>query len=271
MGSRVGFVLVCVLVCFSGTSLIAQTGGAQVPAGPRPLAVTSFGFQCVYDTQCGDSWDGGTWITTKSQPGLVRLWTSGVEWAILETGAGTYDWTDLDVWLDLVAANQPRSVMYTFGHVPCFIAIGCHYNAKPAPWTAVPPSDLTSQGSPTFDTFVNALVNHCSPAGNCVKDYIKYWELWNEANCPGFWAGSIDQLYSMMRPAVDIIRRHIPQAVIMNPPPSGSDAGWVGQWLTEENTRGRLSDVLRFPPLHDGLGAGVPNAADRKDDYRQEQ
>jgi hypothetical protein len=89
-------------------------------------------------------------------------------------------WDDLDTWLDLIAQRQPTVVMYTFGLVPCWISTaGCDgkgwgsgHNYSPSP-----PSDLTSSGSPSFNSFVEALVQHCSPAGHCVKDYIKYCEM----------------------------------------------------------------------------------------------
>lgn len=242
---RVGLISLCVFYIL-GTALIAPAQSA--PTNIQPLSAASFGFECVYNSSCGATWNGGYWITTTSQPGLVRLWESGTAWADLETGANSFDWSNLDTWLDLVAENQPRAAMYTFGMVPCFIAnqtSGCQ-STKPEPYSAAPPWDLTENGSPTFNAFVRALVGHCSAAGHCVKDYIKYWELWNEGNLPAFWLGTPTQLYDMMKPAVAIIHRQVPGAVVMTPPAAGGESLWVQYWLNLENTLGRISDWYDF-------------------------
>lgn len=264
---RVGLVLVGV-VCFLGTCSVAQDArvrfqrgndqggslpirnnrGSHSPSGYHPLSAASFGFDCPYNDNCGATYRGGSWITTKSQPGTVRLWSSGTDWADLQSAANTYDWFNLDTWLDLVAEHQPRQVMYTFGHVPCFIAgkVGIQCEQWPNPWSPVPPTDLTQNGSPTFNAFVTALVNHCSSAGHCVKDYIKYWELWNEANLPTYWEGTPTQLYDMMKPAVAIIHDNIPGAIVSTPPVCGGEALWMQYWLNLENTNGRISDYYGF-------------------------
>jgi hypothetical protein len=207
----------------------------------HPIAPTNWSFECIYYNDCGLN---GQWINTKAQPGMVRLWQSGTEWALLSTGAGTYDWNNLDTWLDLIAQHQPTAAMYTFGLVPCWISsAGCDgkgwgmgHNFSPAP-----PSDLTPSGSPAFEHFVTELVQHCSPAGNCVKDYIKHWEMWNEANTI-FWTGTPTQLYEMFKPVIPIIRNNVPGALISTPPVCGGDAAWMASWMTLENTNGRLSD-----------------------------
>jgi hypothetical protein len=209
----------------------------------HPIQRTDWSFGCVYySDDCGLT---GAWISTTSQPGTVRLWSSGTEWAFLNTAAGKYDWSNLDTWLDLIAEHQPRAVIYTFGLVPCWVSsagctgVGWGIGNN---WSPSPPSDLTSSGSPAFNAFVNALTRHCSPAGHCVKDYIKYWEMWNEGNLTAFWTGTASQLYDMFKPVIPIIRNNIPAAKISTPPVCGGDKSWMASWMTLENTKGRLSD-----------------------------
>jgi hypothetical protein len=233
--------LLC-LVCAFGRTSPSYAQSQPLPMGSHPIEATNWSFQCGYFKDCGLN---GQWIHTTSQPGTVRLWQSGPEWAFLSTGAGTYDWKNLDIWLDLIAEHQPTAVIYTFGLVPCWIAsAGCDgkgwgngHNYSPSP-----PRDLTPSGSPAFKNFVSALVQHCSPAGHCVKDYIKYWEMWNEANLTDFWTGSATQLYEMFKPVIPIIRNNVPGAKVFTPPVCGGDTGWMASWMTLENTRGRLSD-----------------------------
>jgi hypothetical protein len=214
---------------------------SPAPMGTHPIEASNWGFQCA-DIHCGTS---GSWINTTSQPGTVRLWDSGANWALLNPVSGTYDWKALDQWLDLVAENQPRAVIYTFGHVPCWIASTACSGGGPGSgeaWSPSQPRDLTSNGSASFNAFVLALTQHCSAAGHCVKDYIKYWELWNEPASPKHWAGTTNQLYEMLKPVVPIIRDHVSGAIITTPPVCGGDATWMAAWMNLENTDTRLSD-----------------------------
>jgi len=215
--------------------------------GSHPIEATNWSFECVNGTDCGSN---GLWITTTSQPGTMRLWDSGTSWAILNNAAGTYSWTNLDISLDLIAEHQPRAVIYTFGHGPCWLAsTACSGSGSASSgkyWSPSPPTDLTTTGSPSFNAFVTALVQHCSPAGHCVKDYIKYWEMWNEPNLTHYWNGSIAQLYNMFKPAIPIIRNHVTGAKISTPPVSGGDTAWIASWMALENANGRLSDYYGF-------------------------
>lgn len=226
---------------FGNTAQLYAQGSAP-PMGSHRIEATNWNFECNYYTYCGLD---GSWIKTKSQPGTVRLWQSGTEWAFLSSGPGSYDWKNLDIWLDLVAEHQPRAVMYTFGLVPCWIsAASCDHKGWGVGHNFAngPPKDLTDEGSPTFTEFVRQLVQHCSPSGHCVKDHIQYWEMWNEANLTGFWTGSARQLYDMFRPVIPIIRNNVPGAITSTPPVCGGDAPWMASWLSLENTNGRLSD-----------------------------
>jgi hypothetical protein len=238
----------CVLILAVVLATTIQSGAqmAGVPMYNRPLQISSWSFQCINDgskisTSCGPN---GDWISTNSQPGTVRLWDSGTNWALLQLSSNTYDWRKLDAWLDAIAAHQPTTVIYTFGHVPCFVAsVRCAGNPGSGHyWSTSPPVDLTAAGSATFNDFVKDLTQHCSPNGHCVKTYIKYWELWNEANLAQFWTGTQEQLYEMFKPAVAIIRNNVPGAITATPPVCGGNSTWMSSWLNLENTKGRLSD-----------------------------
>ncbi|HZQ95682.1 MAG TPA: hypothetical protein VFA67_11775 [Candidatus Sulfotelmatobacter sp.] len=232
--------LVCALALVAAGAAGQATRSAEKGAGST-ITLSSFGFQCGTGkaTNCPDV----TWPATIAQPGLIRLWDSQVQWHLLNPGRGNYNWRLLDRYLDAIAAHQPREVMYTFGYTPCWDTKGECERAWGSPY---PPDDLGSKGSPTFNDFVNALVDHCSPAGHCVKDTIKYWELWNEANAKHFWGGSVPQLYDLMASAVAIIRSKVPNAVILTPPVSRADTDWMRDWLNQENSKGRLSDIYSF-------------------------
>jgi len=173
---------------------------------------------------------------------MIRLWDSQVQWHYLNPGRGKYNWKILDRYLDTLADHQPVDAMYTFGYTPCWDTKG---QCAPAWGSGSPPDDLTANGSASFDAFVTALLDHCSAAGHCVKDLIKYWELWNEPNAPHFFNGTAAQLYSLVAPAVPIIRNKVSGAFILTPAPMRADTDWMHDWLQEEN-RGRLSDIFSF-------------------------
>jgi hypothetical protein len=228
--------LICVALCPP-----AETQAADKHAPVSSITQASFGFQCGTGrpTNCPNA----TWPATIAQPGMIRLWDSQVQWAALNIGHGDYNWKTLDRYLDTIAAHQPRDAMYTFGYTPCWDTTR---ECEPAWGSKYPPDDLTSSGSPSFNSFVLALVTHCSAARHCVKDYIKYWEMWNEANAPNRWGGSIPQLYQLMAPAIATIRSKIPGALILTPPVNRGDTDWMQEWLALENKSGRLSDIFSF-------------------------
>jgi hypothetical protein len=240
------------LACVFG-SAVRSNAQSAVPMGSHPMEATNFSFECMIDSSCGNK---GSWIATTSQPGTVRLWDSGTNWALLETAAGKYDWSNLDAWLDLIAKHQPTAVIYTFGHVPCWISNPCTSSSPGGEvWSTAPPTDLGSGGSAAFKNFVTALTTHCSAAGHCVKNYIKYWEMWNEANLTTYWSGTPTQLYDMFKPAVSIIRSNVSGAKVLTPPVCGGDRAWMTSWMDLENANGKLSD---FYAIHVYLRGNTP-------------
>jgi polysaccharide biosynthesis protein PslG len=232
-----------------GTTRWSYAQSTAVPMSTNPIQPTDFGFSCNFDNPatCKEA----RWIPTKSQPGLLRMLGTGATWHRLSPGSKAYNWHSLDVWLDAIAAHQPRAGMYTFFRTPCWLASespeSCKAHNSGTPGSGSPPSDLTSTGSPAFNAFVEAVVKHCSPAGHCMKDYFKYYEMWNEPNDPRYWSGSAEQLYQMVKPAVAIVRASVPGAIITTPAPyKGLKPGWMDEWLELENKNGRLSDLYGF-------------------------
>ena len=213
---------------------------------PQTITKASFGFRCGTgkSRQFARIRLGRHPLTTRHDPPV------GLAGAVApaQSKSGSYDWRILDAYLDaFIAAHQPRDAMYTFGYTPCWDSKGrCE-----ATWGATyPPSDLTANGSPSFNAFVTALVTHCSRAGNCVSDRIKYWELWNEANAGNYWNGTVSQLYQLMAPAIPIIRSKVSGALILTrhttkiaATPIGCAVGWSKRIRTD------ACPTLLFPRL----------------------
>lgn len=227
------------------------------------IAPTDFGFQCSLNL---DACPNGLWPTSIAQPNLLRLWDCGTgtlgqgcRWSDIEFSApGVYTWTTLDTWLDTIYAQtladlwgSPPAVVYTFGFVSCQEITACRDGSEICfikGCTSVP-SDFTTGGSPSFNNFVTALVNHCNPNNHCVKDLIKYYEMWNEPNNSNFWTGTELQIYQMVAPAIGIIRSVVngengaQKATIMTMA-STVDVGYTEQWLTYESLYGVSSDIV---------------------------
>jgi hypothetical protein len=185
---------------------------------------------------------------------MLRIHDSGMYWSLLNPSAGTYYWPVLDKWLDMIAQHEPVSVIQVFTWTPCWDSTQgtCGIDPTAPTGTNGPPNDLVATGSPSFNAFVTAFVQHCSPNGNCVANLIKYFEMWNEWDLQFHWTGSMTQVYQMVAPAVTIIRANVPKAVIMTPsatPDSDTGLGYQADfqnWLNLENTNGRISDWISW-------------------------
>lgn len=260
------------------------------PPTPGVVAASNFGMQCGIGTNvdghvnCTGSpitWPSAL-VSAQPLPGLLRLHDAGTYWAQLNPQPGTYDFTNLDAWLDEIAAHEPIAVSQVFTWTPCW-DVPAPYNASPycgiapvAPnGTDGVPSDLTATGSPTFTSFVQAFVTHCSPNGNCVgncpsgqtcggTNLIQYYEMWNEWDLSYHWVGTMQQVYQMVAPAVPIIKQNVTGAVIMAPsatPDSDTGKGWQCDylnWLNYETQNGKISDWVDWH-VYLSSGTGTTN------------
>ncbi|HEX4487776.1 MAG TPA: endo-1,4-beta-xylanase, partial [Terriglobales bacterium] len=124
--------------------------------------------------------------------GSYRLWDDGTAWANLNPSNGSYNWAPLDAWVNR-AQQQNVQLLYTFGRTPAWASsntsISCNYGGG----QCVAPANYAY-----WDAYVTALVTR-------YKGKIKYYELWNEPNDPGFWKGTTAQMVEMTRRASQII------------------------------------------------------------------
>ena len=183
------------------------------------------------------------------QFGSIRLWDTDTQWAVLNPSEGTYDWTELNDWLNIAARNGKSDLIYTFGVVPQWAS------SKPTDQTCVSggslpgscdaPKDVNPDGTGTdqlFQNFVRALV--AQAAGK-----IKYWELWNEPDCPYEWNGTMAQMVRMAKDAYTIIKAADPTALVLTP--SSVDAGsgkaidiWLPAYIAAGG--GNYADIVAF-------------------------
>jgi hypothetical protein len=150
--------------------------------------------------------------------GGVRLWDTNTTWAQIETSRGSFNFTDLDIWLKNIHSHG-QDAMYTFGRVPHWASSeptqSCPY-ATNTPGCAAPTSDLNS-GDNIWKEFVTAVVQHSLSSS---ETHISYYEMWNEPDLSRNWTGTPAQLATMVKDAYTIIHTLDPTAKVVGPTPS---------------------------------------------------
>ena len=199
-----------------------------------------------------------------------RLWDAGVDWPILNTAEGVYDWTLLDQRFS-DAASHNVDLLYSMGMTPPWAQCGPN---TASPCTQTPgcsfstdswgggggqcywPEDLNVDGTGTnqhWKDWVTALATH---SVNSSTGHIKYYEIWNEPNVNGFWRGTTAQLVRMGQDAACIIKGVgpgctntpiDPQAMILTPSPA-LGGGAINTWLAGYLGAGgaQITDIIAF-------------------------
>jgi hypothetical protein len=197
----------------------------------NPVSNAATGKSTIKQSFFGADFNGTeVWPPTDGQHqvatlGALRLWDDGVKWGQINTASGVYNWSKLDNWIAKAQA-QHLDVLYTFGDTPQFagsIPSNSPCNS-PSPYSCSAPKDVKEDGTGSdsdFSAFVTALVNR-------YKGQIAFYELWNEADCNCYFAGTQAQMVRMGKDAAAIIRSHDPAAKILSPSAHG---GTMGSWF----------------------------------------
>jgi len=184
--------------------------------------------------------------------GAIRLWDTGTSWRAMNPAPGVYEWSKLDQWFR-IAKRHKVDILYTFGRTPDWASSNLQAECSYGKGQCAPPRDMRA-----WDDFVRALATHA--AGR-----IKNWEIWNEANRPESWTGSIPQLLDMAKRAKAIIQAIDPKAVILTPSATGKEGPeWLSAYL--DGKGGDSVDVIAF---HGYCGTDPENIAVLLEKYKQ--
>ena len=216
----------------SETASVTITPAQSAPAAPPTSTSTKPTTPAIKESFFGADFNGfGTWPPTDGQSqvatlGAIHLWDDGVKWGQINTSAGVYNWATLDNWISKAQA-QHLDVLYTIGDTPEFAGsippLPTHC-LTPTSYSCSAPKDVKTDGTGTdanFSAFITALVTR-------YKGQIAYYELWNEADCTCYFAGTQAQLVRMGKDAAAIIRSHDPAARILSPSAHG---GTMASWF----------------------------------------
>ncbi len=169
-----------------------------------------------------------------------RLWDTGTAWALINTAEGKYDWTQLDLLLDLARAHN-IDLLYTFGRTPQWASLRPDEEPGHEPQFrggAAPPREMKY-----WEDFVRAIATHNKKQGG----RIKYWEIWNEWDSPEYWSGDTATMVTMAQHAYRIIKSIDPNALVLTPDASSEDnviADYTNRFLAAGG--GQYVDVITF-------------------------
>lgn len=153
----------------------------------------------------------------------MRLWDSNTQWCQMDSGTASnaYNFGQLDALLGQ-ASNLNADVEFTFGDTPQWAVDGSYPQASVVNQCSYT-SGIASPSPPAsesyWNNFVTAVVTHA-------RGKIHAYELWNEANDPRQWSGSVARLVKMSVDAAAIIHRIDPSALVLSPSVSADSTGY---------------------------------------------
>ena len=161
-------------------------------------------------------------------------------------GAGSYDWSKFDKYLDAIVQAGMRPLM-ELSFMP--VALAASGNNKN------PPSNYT-----TYKQFIQAVVQHCVDKYGMADVSQWYWEVWNEPDYAGFWTGTIADYYTLYDNAVDGITAVIPNANVGGP--STTEPSKIAAFLQHCKTANKRVTFVSSHVYPGGAAAGAAaNAA----------
>ena len=268
-GSRATF---CLEADFSGLDANAQAI-PNLPItvlSPSPVSVGQAFFGMHIKNRSNDSVSGVTFKTVRSHD----MAGGKGRWQFIQPTSSTWDWVDLDAWVNTHYAAGRDLVFTLFGTPTWASARSTERNAysdqpgDPSQYNrgiAAEPLDMTK-----WDAY-------CTAVATRYKGQIKYYEVWNEPNWhndgtgPGantdcYFTGAFAKLSEMVRRANQAIKAVDPTAKIICPATtvwaatSGSaDSYFTGMMSASDGATGTMKDWIDIVGVH--LYLPSPNRA----------
>jgi xylan 1,4-beta-xylosidase len=158
-------------------------------------------------------------------------------------GAGSYDWSKYDQYLDAIAAADMRPGM-ELSFMPT--ALASSGNSRN------PPKDQA-----TYKAFIQAVVQHTVDKFGADDVSQWYWEVWNEPNYSGFWTGSMNDYFAMYDSAVAGATAALPNIMIGGPVTTQGSTTEMGQFLDHAKSSGARVSFLSSHAYPGGAGTSA--------------
>ncbi len=211
------------------TLILAGCGGRGIPA-PQTLRSAAkiyigntYGLHIQYPV-----------LDWPAQPvGYWRLWDTNVNWANVEPVPGVFNFGLLDLYVDL-AARHGTQIIYVLGNTPT--------------WAAQDPTQTGSELTPggiSPPAHIEDWQNFVATIAARYRNRIQAYEVWNEANLPQYWAGSMDQMLQLSKVAYTTIKQVDPDALVLAPSVvEHGGLSWANNYLS--NGGAAYTDVVPF-------------------------
>ncbi len=137
--------------------------------------------------------------------GAVRLWDSGVAWAILQPTPDAINWAPLDAAVNNAVAAGIPEIQYAFGHTPLWAAAQPNLPGPIGNGSASEPANIAY-----FTNFARAMAER-------YRGRITSYDMWNEANLKIYWTGTSKQLAELVIQGSRAIKSVDPTAKVLAP------------------------------------------------------
>lgn len=165
--------------------------------------------------------------------GTWRLWDASVAWPKLEPNSGEWHFEILDKYVEL-SQQHNVDLLLPLGLSPTWAS------ARP---TESSPYGLGNAAEPAS---IEDWKNYIRMVATRYKGKIRYYEIWNEVNIPGFYSGSIEMMVQLSKEAYQIIKAIDPTATVVSPSCVANDSRveWFKEYLAKGG--GTYADVISY-------------------------
>ena len=163
-----------------------------------------------------------------------RLWDAEVTWNFIQPQAGQWNFELLDQYVDL-AARHHSEILLTFGYTPR--------------WAASRPDEVSSSkmlGVASHPSDLRAWSEYVRTIATRYKGKIHVYEIWNEANLPGYYSGTVSQMATLSKAAYKILKEVDRENIVVSPAAQGGGANvrWLDHFLSQGGDR--YCDVIGY-------------------------
>jgi hypothetical protein len=134
-----------------------------------------------------------------------RLWDAGVDWSRVEPAPNQFDFTLMDKYVALAQEHDVK-IIYVISNTPQWAATDANATGTVGtPGGISPPRNMQDWQ------------NYVSTVATRYKGKIAAYEVWNEADLPGYWNGTMQQMVQLCQIAHDTIKKIDPSATVLAP------------------------------------------------------
>ncbi len=211
-------------VTVTASSANSQTSSATVMLTPSSIPANFMGLNV-----------GDTYHRNPSFKFGMLATNSHVSWASMNPARGVYNFDSFDQLLSYAQTHNSELLVLLNG-TPAWASSNPTIKCAEAAGTCAPPSNLQY-----WDDFLSALAVHAKG-----KSGIK-WSIWNEAQDPHYWTGSVQGMVTMAQHAWAILKAADSKAQIISPTITGFPEPGP-QWLASYFAAGggKYADIIGF-------------------------